>query len=714
MIVAVQTGRYVIRDVDSRLAAAATAGAAAGAVGPYADEIDDVLLNVLDLGYNIANAVDTPAAERVAALRGGLRGRDRVAAAHLDLGRSRGIACVGRDIARYFIGDIAEFAVRSLERERIVNGRFTDRVFLSIVAVVRRVTVPTLVSIVLPLFLAVVIPADDRIVAVVQYPVFADRCKSERRFVGNTLFGKCTIIDIITSNFSMVVIQLGISRNNNFTIILDTATIFRFTAVVCDDSISTHINLTAVFNCRNRVILQFDSCIICEFYIRLIRIIFSNAKSTRIGRSDNILLCRITGSRNGQLRTILYVDFTTGHIDTAMNIVLHHQSGTVFQSKGICIRISGNTSIVAADFCIRFIKRQPASYKALIFTVCNVKRGIYYVDFEVVNAIGDSITSIRTINNNRRTFLNIQISKTFICHQCSIRSVLNCQLRAAFYIDDSIGIRINTVGFDGAGAASVQCQHALTAHGNSPLCILISKDYIGIVKRQRSIDIERMISSILLGNGNGVAITVDNNSFFNRANGQRAILTNLNRSAVLCIVDCCIKRIILCTADFRGKRFCRSRGRRAVVLRTVCAALLAAGFAGYSGAAGFCAALAFADGSAALRAAFAGLCVIAASRGTGFRTVFAAGEVAFARVAAGFLRIEIIYYIKNIILVVSLLVAAAFGFDCGIAFHAICGRERGHGQHGEHHQTGESAGEETVISPFHAKTSSACIRTQRR
>ena len=53
VIVAVQTGRYVIRDVDSRLAAAATAGAAAGAVGPYADELD-VLLEVLERGYNVS------------------------------------------------------------------------------------------------------------------------------------------------------------------------------------------------------------------------------------------------------------------------------------------------------------------------------------------------------------------------------------------------------------------------------------------------------------------------------------------------------------------------------------------------------------------------------------------------------------------------------------------------------------------------------------
>ena len=77
VIVTVQTGRYIIRNVNGRFVAAA---ATAGRSGPYADQLD-IPLNVLDLGYNIANAVDTPAAERVAALRGGLYRCDGVAAA---------------------------------------------------------------------------------------------------------------------------------------------------------------------------------------------------------------------------------------------------------------------------------------------------------------------------------------------------------------------------------------------------------------------------------------------------------------------------------------------------------------------------------------------------------------------------------------------------------------------------------------------------------
>ena len=346
------------------------------------------------------------------------------------------------------------------------------------------------------------------------------------------------------------------------------------------------------------------------------------------------------------------------------------------------------------------IQCQPASYKALIFALCNVKRGIYYVDFEVVNAIGNSITSIRTINNNRRTFLNIQISKTFICHQCSIRSVLNCQFRTALYINGSIIICVNTMFLHNAGTAFVQCQHAFTTHGNSPLCILISKDYIGLIKRQRSIDIERMIFSILLGNGNGFVVTVDNDGLGEHADGQRAILTNLNRSAVLCSVDCCIQRIILHIADFRCKGFSRGRDR---------------GGRFAAGGVAFACAVFAADGVAFVCAVFAAGRVVFAC------AVITGGWVCVVRVVsvcigAGILAVSgIIYYIFNAVIRRS-------GNGCtvrrcqrrGVVCIAFLGRERGHGQHGEHHQTGESAGEETVISPFHAKTSSACIQTQRR
>ena len=127
VIVTVQTGRYIIRNVNGRsAAAAATAGRSAG---PYADQLD-ILLNVLDLGYNIANAVDPPAAERVAALRGGLYRCYGVAAALLNLGCCRNCACVRRNVAGYFVGYAAELTVCSLESQRIGNSLFALTVIL--------------------------------------------------------------------------------------------------------------------------------------------------------------------------------------------------------------------------------------------------------------------------------------------------------------------------------------------------------------------------------------------------------------------------------------------------------------------------------------------------------------------------------------------------------------------------------------------------------
>ena len=185
VVVTVQTGRYIIRNVNGRFAAAAaTAGRSAG---PYADQLD-ILLNVLDLGYNIANAVDPPAAERVAALRGGLYRCYGVAAALLNLGCCRNCACIRRNVAGYFVGYAAELTVCSLERQCIGNSFFTNRIFVSVVIIAFTIALPALVGIVRQLFLAVVIPAYDRVLffAVIQNPAVTDRCKGERRFVGNT------------------------------------------------------------------------------------------------------------------------------------------------------------------------------------------------------------------------------------------------------------------------------------------------------------------------------------------------------------------------------------------------------------------------------------------------------------------------------------------------------------------------------------------------
>lgn len=242
-------GRYIIRNVNGRLAAAATAGRSAG---PYADQLD-ILLNVLDLGYNIATTVDPPAAERVAALRGGLYRCDGVAAALLNLGCRRNCACVRRNVAGYFVGYTAEPTVCSLERQCIGNSLFANRVFISVVGIAFTITVPALVGIVRQLFLAVVIPAYDRVVAVVQYPVLADRCKSERRFIGI-----CYAVNIVACSICMVVIQLCTSRNSNFTLIANTAAILSFAAVVLDNRVGTDFDHTAVSDCGNCTNLQFS------------------------------------------------------------------------------------------------------------------------------------------------------------------------------------------------------------------------------------------------------------------------------------------------------------------------------------------------------------------------------------------------------------------------------------------------------------------------
>ena len=118
---------------------------------------------------------------------------------------------------------------------------------------------------------------------------------------------------------------------------------------------------------------------------------------------------------------------------------------------------------------------------------------------------------------------------------------LNCQFRAALYIDGGIIICINTMFLYNAGTAFIQSQYAITTHGNSALCIFICKDYIGFVKRQRSIDLKCVIIRILLRNTNGITIAVNNHSFFNRTNGQRAIFANLNNFVTLYSFNSCIQ-----------------------------------------------------------------------------------------------------------------------------------------------------------------------------
>lgn len=243
-------GRYIIRNVNGRLAAAAaTAGRSAG---PYADQLD-VLVDFLNHSYDFIGVLPAPAAERVAALRGGLYRCDGVVAVHLNLGCRRNCACVRRNVAGYFVGYAVELTVCSLERQCIGNSLFANRIFISVVGIAFTITVPALVGIVRQLFLAVVIPAYDRVVAVAQYPVLADRCKSERRFIGI-----CYAVNIVACSICMVVIQLCTSRNSNFTLIANTAAILSFAAVVLDNRVGTDFDHTAVSDCGNCTNLQFS------------------------------------------------------------------------------------------------------------------------------------------------------------------------------------------------------------------------------------------------------------------------------------------------------------------------------------------------------------------------------------------------------------------------------------------------------------------------
>ena len=319
--------------------------------------------------------------------------------------------------------------------------------------------------------------------------------------------------------------------------------------------------------------------------------------------------------------------------------------------------------------------------------------------FGVIRVNAACAIAVETGNFNLRTVRYIKIALFIEVHTaaaCMIgravereRSVIKGEIRTVDKVSRTAGMLRRRIG---------DCVYndfnVLECH------IGIFKIHTKIIQRDSWIDVFSALDRQLANTCESQAVIEGN------------ILTNLNRSAVLCSVDCCIKRLILRIADFRGKR----RGRRVVL--AACTALFAAGFAFRSGvAAGFRIAFAFI-------ARTAGLYIIAADRCAGFAAaVITGGWVCVARVVsvcicAGILAVSgIIYYIFNAVIRRSgngctVRRCQRRGVVC-IAFLTL-GRERGHGQHGEHHQTGESAGEETVISPFHAKTSSACIRTQRR
>ena len=239
-----------------------------------------------------------------------------------------------------------------------------------------------------------------------------------------------------------------------------------------------------------------------------------------------------------------------------------------------------------------------------------------------------------------------------------------------------------------AGTAFIQSQYAITTHGNSPLCIFICKDYIGFVKRQRSIDLKCVIIRILLRNADRMTLAVNNHSFFNRTNGQRAIFANLNNFVTLYRFNSCIQSIIrlrtsLCN-NLRNKRLfrrsgiCRITAARAAcfaLLRSRCGCIVTAAVAVVSGF------LYILGVTAAVVSEF--LCIIGAAVCRNIYIVIHSLLTVFI----------VAYHVYNIIR----------GVGCSIIVCAFLRCKRGNRQHGQHHQSGEGTGKKTVISLFHAK-----------
>ena len=121
----------------------------------------------------------------------------------------------------------------------------------------------------------------------------------------------------------MVVIQLCTSRNSNFTVIADTATILSFAAVVRDNRVGTDFDHTAVSDCGNCIVNQIYGCIICKPDICVSRISGSYSQSTDIVTLNNIFIYRIAGARNCKCRTVLYINIAAVHEDTAVSVILY-------------------------------------------------------------------------------------------------------------------------------------------------------------------------------------------------------------------------------------------------------------------------------------------------------------------------------------------------------------------------------------------------------
>ena len=126
----------------------------------------------------------------------------------------------------------------SLERQRIGNSLFTNRIFVSVIGIAFTIALPAL-------FLAVVIPAYDRVLffAVIQNPAVTDRCKGERRIVGNLIFIKAVTINIVTCNICMVIVDFSLAANLSSAAAIVQATAVAIAMVECHRAI-LHIQNT--------------------------------------------------------------------------------------------------------------------------------------------------------------------------------------------------------------------------------------------------------------------------------------------------------------------------------------------------------------------------------------------------------------------------------------------------------------------------------------
>ena len=246
----------------------------------------------------------------------------------------------------------------------------------------------------------------------------------------------------------MVVVYLGIGGNSNITAVLNTAAVQSLAAVVCDSCTLADVERTVVVDSGNGVVDQIYRCTVSKgdvCGIGIVEIIHCESADGTIIGIIQIFAC----AGDSERRAVLYVDIAAVEEDTGRFIVLHRHRRTIFHCQYIGFVIAGDTVIVTADFCRRIIKRQRASNQTLIGAVQNTESRTSDGRNKTSHAV-----DCRIFNQKMRVVFDVQKCVIF-AHHCRIGCVPNGQLRAAFYIDDSIGIRINTVGFDGAGAAFV-------------------------------------------------------------------------------------------------------------------------------------------------------------------------------------------------------------------------------------------------------------------